>query len=647
VFPLPLMALECRDFSSDHHARGMPTESAGESGESGSGGERDGPDAGGQSGEGGRPADGGNKPGAGRGGSDGSGASGPSGSAGLKGEGGKGGKGGEANGGSGSGDSGEDGGEAGTTGGEGGSSGAAGDTQGPPAPSEPASYGAVRLFTDGQAVCGGTLITNDWVLTASRCIPAATPAAKVEVRFGADSRYPQQVRTGAELHRFPVHLGERDLALVGVDAPFEIAGSTTRHFIPILPVHAFLLQTHVCAGWDMTPDSTSPTNLLKTVWLSPSSIVEANDANDGTRVWWRNTNPVDKSQGTLLTTTDTGVGCFYRWASSIYLSAVHTGNPVLTPDLEQNQDDYAYSLSPTDPAVMDWLDQLLFRVMPTAELELRGVATACSPTPDSIDLFGSAPDGRMAWYRRAAPEGSWEVDVEWEPLPPIDPPSAGLAADRPGAVCLSDGSVDLVARAPDGSAWRQRFEDGSWETTWEQVAPPGAATSGLSAVGQIPGDFQVYGQGPGQELRRLTVRKRIAGAWEDLTGGFRGSPAARMANPDWVDVFVRTSSGNILANAAWSSEPRWLQIGDFTISDPAVASWKPDRIDLFLRTSTGMLARKWYEMLWVPSAIATGLIPPLDSELTAVARHQGSVDVLASGGSLELWHATWPRRPQP
>jgi hypothetical protein len=95
----------------------------------------------------------------------------------------------------------------------------------------------------------------------------------------------------------------RDLALLGVDIPFEIDGSISRQYVsPTTLAGDRLLATLRCVGWDMAPDPESASNLLHDAFVTP---IDTLSMTNGVNVWW-----ASSDARTLLMPTDGGSACF-------------------------------------------------------------------------------------------------------------------------------------------------------------------------------------------------------------------------------------------------------------------------------------------------------------------------------------------------
>ncbi len=525
----------------------------------------------------------------------------------------------------------------GATGGEAGSGGNGDDPE-----AEPGIYGAVRLMIDGVPKCGGTLITNSWLLTANDCIPSSEEFfASMVVGFGMDTRHFEQVRRAREVIRLPASVTDvHDVALLGVDAPFVVNGSTAGHFIPLFFDGANLRGEQLCVGWDLMPASDSPTNLLHSETLV---TVDVGEPPDEEMIWWMNSNPGDLEHGALMTQNDLGSGCFRHIHSTAYLTSVSLGVPSQRHDGVPNNNEEAYSMSVAQASMNAWLDNALFEEHEPPPFSAAGDVALCSRSSARLEVFTLDDAGNMRWFEQVGWPGRPEGDI-WDDMGTIAPPSGGtpLAPDRPAVICTTSGNIELFARAVDDTVWWQRFRDGAWASDWSLV-PVAFATSGLSAAQEGPERFHLMYRGRNTELRHDEYVGSLPVPWSttDLAGLLDSAPILLWHHPEWSDTFVR--AGTRLWDH-WHSfgDEGWWNIADAT-TDPAGVTFDEDDY-IFTKNSQGNLIWQGFSAKGYPPLVETNLPVP-DARPTAVMRARGMFEIFATKTDGSVWHVSWPRRP--
>lgn len=530
----------------------------------------------------------------------------------------------------------------------GGTSGESGAGAGPTDTPEPGILGAVRLLVDGVPKCGGSLLTNDWVLTADQCVAFGIEPSSLVVGYGMDVSNFQQVRSVREILRFTGNDGSdesrgHDLLLLGVESPFEIDGRTSGYHRPVWAVTPELvLFPQRCVGWDLRVSEASPTSRLREAMLKPFTfdIQTDNDGRpSGSRMWWLNES-ADAEQGVLLMQADVGSACFHTVGESTYQHTVHSGNPEVRRDNRPNDGREAYSVALGEREARRWLDSALFESV-IEEFQLAGDPGVCSFDAERIDLFGRLSNGAIGWF-------TW--DGAWTEHTALSPPNGvTFLPDSPGAYCTNAGSIELFVTGVDGEIyWRRMAPSEQWNAEWQTVpAVHSPVGTGVSVTGRLADHFYVFAGAASGELRYAEYDGNWKDIWVDMGGLIAGTPAAMMNQENRVDVYTRALSNNEIwmrwmHNGSWL--PDWYRTQGPVLSNPTVVSWSNSHLDIMTRSTSNTLGRSLVQVYNAETIVTDVPMPP--GNPAAVARRPGTTDVFVTQPDGYVWHGFWPRKPR-
>jgi hypothetical protein len=521
----------------------------------------------------------------------------------------------------------------------------------PPVDAGPAAeFGLVSIVRDGHYVCSGTLLTNSWVLTADQCVPP--DASNLTVGYGPDRAHFAQVEPVTEIIRFPgndgsLELRGRDLVLLGVETPIEVAGRSDHVFRLSGPwMSGDVLLPQLCVGWDMGRDKpeedAGAVVAAVTAFHAELGLAPAGQ-NVGDRIWYEPLPDAD-SGGRLPTPNDVGSGCFINQVAGALLVSVHVGNPLLRHDGETNHEQESYSVSLLESPVRAWLDASLMATVADPEPpDVTGGVAGCRIDDEELEIFSvnealdvESRTGLLAW---STPENLGH------------PEAKELAREAAGTFCWAGETQAIFARALDGSLWwRRRESEGSWSPDWVEVPYLDSLMSPV-AIAPLGADrFDVFARGAAAAIYRSRYRN---GSWmqpENLGGVFPADVNAVVWNSERTDVYG--IGGDACVWQQWSLDgvwKGWSSLGIPTFRTPidsplAAVLREGTHLDLIARSLQGTLLHSFYNSGWLQDWIDTGIQAPA-SQLKIVSSAGARRDMLGVGADGRLWHGVWPRLP--
>ncbi|CAF0906363.1 unnamed protein product [Adineta ricciae] len=89
---------------------------------------------------------------------------------------------------------------------------------------------AVSISINNQALCGGSVISSSWVITAAHCV-SGLAASKVTVYAGSNARFSGQSRVASSITVHPSYVSSthvNDIALIRLSSPLTISNSSVK-----------------------------------------------------------------------------------------------------------------------------------------------------------------------------------------------------------------------------------------------------------------------------------------------------------------------------------------------------------------------------------------------------------------------------------
>lgn len=89
---------------------------------------------------------------------------------------------------------------------------------------------AASISINNQALCGGSVISSSWVVTAAHCV-SGVAASKVIVYAGSNARFSGQSRVASSITVHPSYVSSshiNDIALIRLSSPLTISNSSVK-----------------------------------------------------------------------------------------------------------------------------------------------------------------------------------------------------------------------------------------------------------------------------------------------------------------------------------------------------------------------------------------------------------------------------------
>jgi hypothetical protein len=301
--------------------------------------------------------------------------------------------------------------------------------------------------------------------------------------------------------------------------------------------------------------------------------------------------------------------------------------------------------------------------------------SAVARTPDNLDLFVVGNDGRVytSWWSAG---NDWSgVNDNWRPLGGFFPAGAPVSA-----VARTPDNLDLFVIAKDGRVYTSWWSAGNdWSgvnNNWRPIGGFFPVGVQVSAVARTPDNLDLFVTG--NDGRVYTSWWSAGNDWSGVNDNWRsiggffpvGSPVSAVARTtDNLDLFVVGNDGRVYtswwsAGNDWSGvNDNWRSIGGFFPIGTSVSAVArtPDNLDLFVAGNDGRTYTSWWSAgndwsgvnddwrsiggffpMGTPvSAVARTSQNLLGMSLSSTARSQNNLDLFVVGDDGRVYTSWW------
>ncbi|MDM8528209.1 trypsin-like serine protease, partial [Anaerolineales bacterium HSG24] len=389
-------------------------------------------------------------------------------------------------------------------------------------------------------LCGGSLIDENWILTAAHCIENAIPE-NVTVSLGdyrrSENEDTEQVLNVTQIIPHPNYDGatyDNDIALLELETSVQLTDAVQ---VVVLgtsndPVESGTMAT--ITGWGRTSEGGSTSDVLMEAEVP---IVTNNTCNEAY-------SDIQITDNMLCAGFDEG---------GVDTCNGDSGGPLIVRDSD------------------DWM---------LAGIVSFGIGCA------RPDLYGV--------YTRVSRYNSWiNAQLDDEPFEPLE---LGEQLNSDGQVinCVSwsEDRIDCFVRGDD-EAMHHRWWDGHSWGGWESLG--GVLTSAPECVSWSEDRIDCFVRGGDEAMHHRWWDGHSWGGWESLGGVLTSAPECVSWGENRIDCFVR--GGDEAMHHRWwngSSWGEWEYLGGVLTSAPECVSWGENRIDCFVRGGDKAMHHRWW-----------------------------------------------------